>query len=40
MDDQGLVHFFDDIYGFDADLEKVLSKSYRYHGITAERGKK
>jgi murein L,D-transpeptidase YcbB/YkuD len=28
--DDGLVHFYDDIYGHDADLEKVLAKGYPY----------
>ena len=28
VDDQGLVHFFDDIYGFDSMLEKALAKRY------------
>jgi L,D-transpeptidase YcbB len=31
--DQGNeVHFFDDIYGYDADLEKVLARGYPYSG--------
>lgn len=30
VDDDGTTHFFDDIYGFDADLTKVLSKGYPY----------
>jgi murein L,D-transpeptidase YcbB/YkuD len=28
--DDGVVHFYDDIYGHDADLEKVLAKGYPY----------
>jgi murein L,D-transpeptidase YcbB/YkuD len=32
VDDQGLVHFFDDIYGHDASLAKVLAKGYPYPG--------
>jgi murein L,D-transpeptidase YcbB/YkuD len=28
--EDGLVHFYDDIYGHDADLEKVLAKGYPY----------
>jgi murein L,D-transpeptidase YcbB/YkuD len=28
--DDGLVYFYDDIYGHDADLEKVLAKGYPY----------
>jgi murein L,D-transpeptidase YcbB/YkuD len=30
VDDQGQVHFFEDIYGFDASLEKALAKGYPY----------
>jgi len=30
--DDGLVHFYDDIYGHDADLDKVLLKGYPYPG--------
>jgi murein L,D-transpeptidase YcbB/YkuD len=30
--DDGLVHFYDDIYGHDASLEKVLAKGYPYPG--------
>ena len=30
VDDHGEVHFLDDIYGFDSDLEKVLAKGYPY----------
>jgi len=32
VDEAGLVHFFDDIYGQDASLEKVLVKGYPYPG--------
>lgn len=32
VDDQGLVHFFNDIYGHDASLAKVLAKGYPYPG--------
>jgi murein L,D-transpeptidase YcbB/YkuD len=32
VDDNGQVHFLDDIYGFDSDLEKVLAKGYPYPG--------
>lgn len=32
VDDRGLAHFFDDIYGFDTSLEKALSKGYPYPG--------
>ena len=28
--DDGVVHFYDDIYGHDTDLEKVLAKGYPY----------
>jgi murein L,D-transpeptidase YcbB/YkuD len=28
----GTVHFYDDIYGHDAALEKVLDKGYPYPG--------
>ncbi len=28
--EDGAVHFYDDIYGFDAALEKVLEKGYPY----------
>ena len=28
--EDGLVHFYDDIYGHDGDLEKVLAKGYPY----------
>jgi L,D-transpeptidase YcbB len=28
--DDGVVHFYDDIYGHDADLDKVLAKGYPY----------
>ena len=31
-DEAGTVHFFDDIYGLDTSLEKVLSKGYPYPG--------
>jgi murein L,D-transpeptidase YcbB/YkuD len=30
--DDGLVHFYDDIYGHDTSLEKVLAKGYPYPG--------
>ena len=30
--EDGVVHFYDDIYGHDADLEKVLVKGYPYPG--------
>jgi len=30
--EDGLVHFYDDIYGHDAALEKVLAKGYPYPG--------
>jgi len=30
--EDGVVHFYDDIYGHDADLEKVLAKGYPYPG--------
>jgi len=30
--EDGLVYFFDDIYGHDAELEKVLEKGYPYPG--------
>jgi L,D-transpeptidase YcbB len=32
VDEQNEAHFFDDIYGYDADLEKVLAKGYPYPG--------
>jgi murein L,D-transpeptidase YcbB/YkuD len=32
VDEQNEVHFFDDIYGHDADLEKVLARGYPYPG--------
>ena len=32
VDDQGQAHFFEDIYGLDAALEKVLAKGYPYPG--------
>lgn len=32
VDEQNEVHFFDDIYGYDSDLEKVLAKGYPYPG--------
>jgi murein L,D-transpeptidase YcbB/YkuD len=32
VDEAGEAHFLDDIYGLDADLEKVLSKGYPYPG--------
>jgi murein L,D-transpeptidase YcbB/YkuD len=28
--EDGIVHFYDDIYGHDAALEKVLEKGYPY----------
>lgn len=30
--EDGVVHFYDDIYGHDAALEKVLAKGYPYPG--------
>ena len=30
VEDDGEVHFFDDIYGYDADLEQVLAKGPPY----------
>jgi murein L,D-transpeptidase YcbB/YkuD len=30
VEDDGEVHFFDDIYGYDADLQKVLAKGPPY----------
>jgi len=30
VDETGVVHFFDDLYGHDADLENVLAKGYPY----------
>jgi murein L,D-transpeptidase YcbB/YkuD len=30
--EDGLVHFYDDIYGHDGALEKVLQKGYPYPG--------
>jgi L,D-transpeptidase YcbB len=32
VDDSGQVHFYDDIYGHDAALEKVLARGYPYPG--------
>jgi len=32
VDEQDQVHFFDDIYGYDSDLEKVLARGYPYPG--------
>jgi murein L,D-transpeptidase YcbB/YkuD len=32
VDEQDQVHFFDDLYGYDASLEKVLAKGYPYPG--------
>jgi L,D-transpeptidase YcbB len=32
VDDDGVAHFYDDIYGYDAELEKVLAKGYPYPG--------
>ena len=32
VDEEGQVHFFDDLYGHDAALEKVLAKGYPYPG--------
>jgi murein L,D-transpeptidase YcbB/YkuD len=32
VDEHGTVHFFDDLYGHDAALEKVLAKGYPYPG--------
>lgn len=28
--EQGEVHFFDDIYGLDAQMEKILARGYPY----------
>ena len=30
-DEAGSVHFYDDIYGHDAELRKALAKGYPYH---------
>ncbi len=32
VDEQNTVHFFDDIYGYDGELEKVLAQGYPYPG--------
>jgi murein L,D-transpeptidase YcbB/YkuD len=32
IDDDGVTHFLEDIYGYDAELEKVLAKGYPYPG--------
>jgi murein L,D-transpeptidase YcbB/YkuD len=32
VNEDGIVHFYDDIYGHDAALEKVLAKGYPYPG--------
>ena len=32
VDEDGIVHFFDDLYGHDASLAKVLAKGYPYPG--------
>ena len=32
VDEQNIVHFFDDVYGYDAELEKVLAQGYPYPG--------
>jgi murein L,D-transpeptidase YcbB/YkuD len=32
VDPDGKVEFFDDIYGYDDELEKVLAKGYPYPG--------
>jgi murein L,D-transpeptidase YcbB/YkuD len=32
VDPEGKVHFFDDIYGYDDELEKALAKGYPYPG--------
>jgi L,D-transpeptidase YcbB len=32
VDENEVAHFFDDIYGYDADLEKALAKGYPYPG--------
>jgi L,D-transpeptidase YcbB len=32
VDEEGRVHFLDDLYGHDAALEKVLAKGYPYPG--------
>ena len=31
VEEDGSAHFYDDIYGYDADLEKRLAKGYPYH---------
>jgi murein L,D-transpeptidase YcbB/YkuD len=32
VDEHGTVHFFDDLYGYDADLKAILAKGYPYPG--------
>ena len=32
VEEDGAVHFFDDINGYDAELKKVLNKGYPYPG--------
>jgi L,D-transpeptidase YcbB len=32
VEQDGVVHFFDDLYGHDAELEKVLAQGYPYPG--------
>ena len=32
VDPEGPVHFFDDIYGYDDELQKALAKGYPYPG--------
>jgi len=34
VNEDGLVHFYDDIYGHDAALEKTLAKGYPYPGYS------
>jgi murein L,D-transpeptidase YcbB/YkuD len=32
VDENGQVHFFDDIYGYDDELKQALAKGYPYPG--------
>ena len=32
VEENGEVHFFEDIYGYDAELKQVLAKGYPYPG--------
>ena len=32
VEENGVTHFFDDIYGYDGELEKALAKGYPYPG--------